>query len=399
MKGDLSQPIAAPEHGGPPLRVLFLSWNFPPVVGGIEAMAEQLFLGLADRGHDVRLLTCGSEGYPPRSGVERASRPGIPAYVGFALRRGWTLCETWRPDVLLCGSVVSGPAAWWLSRRFGLPYLLVVYGGELRKQGSLYRASLRLFMAGAKRICAISRQTADLLWPFRVAADRVRLVYPGVRAGEFSGDRAGARAVFPEWEGRRVLLTVGRLIRRKGVLEFVEQVMPGLARRYPDVLYLVVGEDATRSLLHAERMKERIREAIGRLKLERHVQLLGRVEDARLNRIFHRADIFVLPGRDIPGDAEGFGIVFSEAALAGAPGVATRVGGMPEAVLDEQTGLVVEPDNPRALEEALARLLENGPLRRRMAAAGAEHVRRELDWPIICAKYETMLRECLPIQP
>ena len=118
MNREIQEPEAAPAHKGRPLRVLFLSWNFPPVVGGIEAMAEQLFSGLAARGHDVRLLTCGAEGFSPRPGVERAPKPGIPAYLRFALRRGWNLCKTWRPDVMLCGSVVSGPVAWLLSRRF-----------------------------------------------------------------------------------------------------------------------------------------------------------------------------------------------------------------------------------------------------------------------------------------
>jgi phosphatidylinositol alpha-1,6-mannosyltransferase len=115
--------------------------------------------------------------------------------------------------------------------------------------------------------------------------------------------------------------------------------------------------------------------------------LLGKIPDEDLLRLYFLADIFILPCLDIPGDVEGFGIVFAEAALAGAASVATRVGGIPEAVQDEVTGLLAEPGDFKGLVERIARLLTNESERKRLAEAGARRARAELAWPVIIQAY------------
>ena len=102
------------------MRILILSWNFPPALGGIEVVVDHLFNGLRHRGHEVRLLAPLAEAATSPD-VERAAKKGIPAYLRFCLSRGAALCREFKPEVIVCGSIVSAPAAWWLSRRHKIP--------------------------------------------------------------------------------------------------------------------------------------------------------------------------------------------------------------------------------------------------------------------------------------
>lgn len=373
------------------LKILFPSWNFPPAVGGIEHLIGHVFHGLVARGHEVVLLTARREGAPAVPGVHAAPRPGLAAFVLFTFTAGFRWMRRLRPDVILCGSLVSAPAGWLLSRLFRRPYAVLAYGGELVHGGWLYRAVARFVLRRADLLLPISRHTRDLLEGAGVPMARSVIVHPGVDAAAFDTPPAGGTPP-TGCEGRKVLLIVGRLIRRKGVLEFVENVMPGLARRYPDALLLVAGEDAKASLLHkAGGMRAAIESAIAARGLGDRVRLLGQVSDADLWHLYRRADLFLLPCLDIPGDVEGFGIVFSEAALAGTPSLATRVGGIPDAVADGVSGLLTPPGDWAALEEAAARLLGDDALRASLGRAAAARARAEFDWPVICAKYEDAL--------
>jgi phosphatidylinositol alpha-1,6-mannosyltransferase len=373
------------------MKILFLSWNYPPARGGIERLVENLFHALSAR-HEVRLLTAHAGGAPDEPGVERAPKPGIAAYLWFVFRRGWSLCRADRPDVILCGTVVPAPVAVLLRWRFGVPFVVPTYGSDILREGWLYQMAFRWLLRRAATVVAVSGQTRNLLAKRGFDPAAIRVIYPGVKAADF--DRRPA-AIAPELEamvsGRKVVLTVGRLIRRKGVLEFVEGVMPQLCRDRPDVLYLVVGDDAKASLVHHERLRDRIAARVGELGLDSHVRLLGSLSDADLLALYFRSHVFVLPCLDIPGDVEGFGIVFLEAALAGMPSAATRVGGIPEAVEDGVTGLIVPPGDPAAMCNAVERLLSDDTLRSRMAAAGADRARRAFGWPAIASRYEKVL--------
>jgi glycosyltransferase involved in cell wall biosynthesis len=148
--------------------------------------------------------------------------------------------------------------------------------------------------------------------------------------------------------------------------------------------------------MHKERMKDRIAAEIERQGLQDHVRLLGALEGDALAGLFHRIDLFVMPCLDVPGDVEGFGIVFLEAALGGAPSVATRVGGIPDAVLDGETGLLVAPGDFEAMAAAIRRLIGDGALREQLATAAADRARMFFSWEAITQAYEDVLRECLP---
>lgn len=394
MKSEIQRPAGQARASGGPMNVLLLSWNFPPAVGGIEYVVENLFRGLRHKGHEVRVVTSHAAGEPREDGVFRAPLPGIAAYVAYSVLKGWALCLRGKPDVLLCGSVVGAPAAWLLSRLFRRPYVVIVHGSDVLHPGAIYQKSVRFLYRRADRLCANSRHTQSLLEQIGVSPARIDVIHPGVRAELFArAPEKGAEEVLESTKGKRVLLYVGRLVRRKGLLEFIEHVMPALVQAHPEVMLVVVGEDATASLIHRrESTRERIDAKVRELGLAQNVKMVRHLPDTDLVRLYFRADILVLPCLDIPGDVEGFGIVFSEAALAGVPAVSTHVGGVPDAVEDGATGVLAEPGDWDGLRRAVTNLLENETLRRRMGEAAAARARRLFDWPVIVSMYEECLR-------
>jgi len=375
------------------MRVLLLTWNFPPTIGGIEYVAAHLFHGLAAAGSEVEVVTRAAPGAPDDPRIHRARRAGLPAFLFHALRRGAASCRRWRPDLVVCASVVAALPAYLLRRAFGIPYVVLVHGSDVLHPGRLYRRAVRFLLRGAGAITANSEGTRRLLIDFGIAADRVVVVHPGVEA--WSGSAEVSPAWLPRLAGRQVLLSVGRLIRRKGLLEFIEQVLPDLRVSHPGILLVVVGEDAAESLIHRERMRERLDSAVRARGLADQVLFTGGLPDAELHALLRRADLFVLPAIPVPGDVEGFGIVFLEAALEGTPAVATRLGGIPEAVVDGETGLLVEPGDPRAMLEAVRRLLDDDRLRARLGDAARRRAREDFAWSVVVARYVRVFEDCV----
>lgn len=378
------------------MKILMLSWNFAPVIGGLEDLVTQQFAGLRRAGNDVQIATAHAHNVLPQEGVWRAARPGLFAYLVHALRTGWSLARRWRPDVILCGSVVTVPIGWLLSRWFRLRFVVIVYGGDLVYEHWLVRPAIRFALRRADRVVAISRHTLHLAESIGLDPSRMSIVTPGVDLEPFDTQQPldptdGELDV--GFEGRQVLLSVGRLVRRKGILEFVERVLPRLVDADASVLYLVVGGDATASLAHRERLSDKIGARIDELGLADHARLLGQVSDAKLVALFRRADLFVLPVLDVPGDIEGFGIVFLEAALGFTASVSTRVGGIPDAVVDGETGALVAPGDYDAMADAIGRLMADAELRDRLARQGEARARREFGWDAIAARLEQELVE------
>ncbi len=275
-------------------------------------------------------------------------------------------CVRQRPDVLHCGQILeTGLYAPWLKRRFGIPYCVHVYGEELSAYARRPRTRrwMQRVLEGASGIAANSRFTQGLLHDAVGYTGPSLLTPPGVDADRFvPGDAAAARAHLGLGDGL-VLLTVARLMRRKGH-DRVLEVLPRLRRRFPDVQYLIAGTGPE---------EVRLRRLAAELGVEASVRFLGRVSDADLVPLFQAADVFVHPNRQTEtGDVEGFGIVFLEANACGVPVVGGRSGGTVDAIRHGETGFLIDPDSSDELADTLTALLSDPALRQRLGRAGRE---------------------------
>ena len=169
-----------------------------------------------------------------------------------------------------------------------------------------------------------------------------------------------------------VILTAARLVPRKGV-DMVIMALPEILSHYPDVLYLVAGtgEDLPR-----------LKQLAHQTGCAKHVRF-DRPFDNRTEAHYYycSADIFAMPARHIPHESvEGFGIVYAEAGFYGLPVIGGRAGGVSDAIVDGITGLLVDPENPHDISEAIITLLKDNALRERMGTEGNAHSINELTW-------------------
>jgi glycosyltransferase involved in cell wall biosynthesis len=154
---------------------------------------------------------------------------------------------------------------------------------------------------------------------------------------------------------------------------------------------VIVGANPTESLTHRDDMVTEIAAAASRLNLERHVMLLGSLSDDDVVKLYQTCDLVVLPALATPDDVEGFGIVLLEAAAAGKPVVATRVGGIPDAVEQGKSGLLVEAGEYDALSRATVDLLSDEKQRQMMGAYARKRLSEHFTWEKIFPLYETAL--------
>ena len=373
--------------------ILLVSELFPPAVGGSAVLLKNVYERLAES--SVTVLT--GESAPPLGGDGRltvvrrpmsADRWGIltPAGLGRHLRTARSIRSlAASPHAIVhCGRALPEGVSALVARSVGgARYVCWTHGEELayarssRELGVL----MRLVHRGAAAVIANSRNSARLLVSMGVSAERVHVVYPGVDATRFhpgAADRRSRQAMAPH--GELVMLSVGRLQSRKGhdlaiaALDSIRQEIPGLR-------YVIAGDGEERQRLERIVSERGLRDA---------VTFAGNVPDEALPALYAASDFFVHPNRVEGEDFEGFGIVFLEAAASGRAVIGGATGGVPEAVEEGVTGLLVGGTDPQELAGAIRRLALSAELRQRMGQAGRRRVLTDFTWERAAAKVSAL---------
>jgi len=177
---------------------------------------------------------------------------------------------------------------------------------------------------------------------------------------------------------KKILLSVGRFVRRKGFDWFILNVVPRLLSRSKDWLYLLVGDGP---------LKEDIKEIIAQYALGNRIYLLGSIDDSTLRLIYNASDIFVMPNVSITGDIEGFGIVAAEAASCRIPVVASDLAGISSHVVDGSIGFLVRPLDAMGFANAIHGLLEQDDLRTEIGENAKRFALSKFEWRQIAFRY------------
>jgi phosphatidyl-myo-inositol dimannoside synthase len=242
---------------------------------------------------------------------------------------------------------------------------------------ALYAGTRQRVIAELDGVFPVSTYARGLVASIGARTDHALVVSNGCDAERFApGPVADKPARVLGLFGRPVLLSVGRLVPRKGV-DTVLHALRRLGARHPELRYVVCGDGPERPQL--ERLAEQLRVA-------HMVRFLGQVPAEALPDVYRLCDIFVHAARQEEADVEGFGLVLLEASASGKPVVATRSGGVTDAVQHEQTGLLCEPQDAAALAGSIARLLEDGALAQRLGEQGRAHVLAKASWDGVCAR-------------
>ena len=365
--------MVASEMAGPRMgddahpRILLITRNLPPLRGGMERLNLHMARALANWSELTIIGPAGCRPLlPPACRVIEVPVRPLRRFLLHSLCAAWTQAKT-PLDIVLAGSGLAAVAARFAARRSGARAVAYVHGLDLLARHPVYRALWLPALRGLDQAIANSANTARIAARAGVAAGRITVVHPGVTppdAPPAAGDAFRREHGLGE---RPLLLSVGRLTARKGLYEFVRDALPAIRQKHPQVLLLVIGDDAPDALAGATTGGRAALEALAAsLGLAEHVRLLGPCDDDTLRQAYFAADVHVFPVRDLPGDVEGFGMVAIEAAAHGLPTVAFAVGGVPDAVNPGQSGCLVPAGQYGEFAAAVCRLLAAGreaPLR------------------------------------
>jgi phosphatidylinositol alpha-1,6-mannosyltransferase len=256
----------------------------------------------------------------------------------------------------------------------GLPYLCYAHGEEMTCASQSRELSwlVRRVFNRAELVLANSRNTERILREYwQLPPERIRLLHPGVATQRFvPAARDAAVRTQLGWGERPVLLTVGRLQRRKGHDHLI-LALRSIRQTIPNVLYAIVGDGDERASLKG---------LVAREGLEEQVQFLGELNEQQVIQCYQQCDLFVLPNRQIGQDIEGFGIVLLEAQACGKPVVAGTSGGTAETMRIPETGQVVSCERPEELAALLSELLGDRARLTRMGEAARSWVVEHFDW-------------------
>jgi phosphatidyl-myo-inositol dimannoside synthase len=374
--------------------ILVITWNFPPRRGGMEQLLGSLCDELS-KNHQLFIITASDRSCPAKTGIFRPSRPGLLAFFAYALWKGALLLR-WHRDIRIVfgGSVLVTPLVCILARIFQRKSLIQAHGLDLLYPGFLYQMFIVRWLRFCDHIIANSSYTAALAKDKGASEESITIIHPGVHWQRFLLETS-AELLKAErgLEGKKIILFVGRLARRKGVKEFVEKSLGRIIQELPDVRFLIVGDNPKDSLTHRDDVRTEIEQAISVCHLEEHVQWLGALSDDDLVKVYNLCDVVLLPILRMKGDVEGFGIVALEAAAAAKPVVATSVGGVPDAVENGKSGIVVAPEDYEMMSLSIIKLLAQDEIRSSFGEYAQRRVREKFCWSSTISRYEKTLAE------
>jgi len=381
-------------------KILLLSDIFPPKTGGTGRLYWEIYSRLPRD----RILVAAGEG-PGADEFDRTHDPetirlpiemrtrGIRSFRN--LQHYWTLASRVGAIVgregitaIHCArNLPEGFVAYLVRKRRGTEYLCYAHGEDIGVSSTSRELAwmTRRVFAAASLVIASSQNTRDMLLnEWGLPDSKVRHFTPGVDTRQFAPAPPDEiiRAELG-WAGRTVLLTVGRLQKRKGQ-DCLIRALKEIRRTHPDVLYAVLGDGDELPQLQA------LADAEG---VAGNVQFLGGASDEILRRCYQQCDLFVLPNRTVGRDFEGFGMVLLEAQACGKPVVAGASGGTAETMRIPETGRVVACDTPGPLAALLTELLSDPAELRAMGARGREWVCAHFDWDALSRRAAELFSE------
>ncbi len=381
-----------------------ITQDFPPRTGGIQTYCAELgrrFAAACERFEMVAPAEQGADALDATLAYRvHRLRTSSDRMVFATLRTSGTLGKRGF-DAVFHAQWTTLPAGLWLRRQGRVRRVFVAaHGRELLLNvveqvpgvGAAYAAARDALLRKADLLLPVSCYTRGLLADAGVSTKAIHVASGGVDANTFHRrDGAAFRAEHGLGDGPLVI-TVCRLVPRKGIDTTLE-ALAQLRERIPGVRYGIGGSGPDRGRLQA-----RVRE----LGLHNTVRFLGHVPDLAMASCLSAADVVCMPARSEPPDVEGFGLVFLEAGACETVVIGANAGGVPDAIVHGETGLLVEPSDPRGLADALHTLLTQPKLRARMGAAARARIEAQCTWDHTASRLMDAMRASLagePIRP
>lgn len=360
-------------------RVLFISHAFPPTVGGVET-------------HNFELSKWLSELTPVTTIANKRGRKNLPFFGFYAVFKIIQLLP--KHDVVLLGSGVLGLLGWMVKLFSKKPVICVVHGLDINYNSKslnvwyesflvfLYQSLwTKVFLPKLDKFIAVGNETVRVAIKHGISQEKIVFVPNGVDTEKNLTDNKRKDIEIAighadlAIEDKKIILTHGRLAKRKGVAWFINNVMPKLSEEF---IYVVSGDGPD---------KQNVINAIEKNNLFNRVIMLGRVSDEHRNILFNTADLFVQPNIKIPGDMEGFGISVIEACACRLPVLASALEGLIDSIKEGKNGFLVEHENVEAYVQKINELFAEGNPREIYGERTRQFIIENYRWDHIAQKY------------
>ncbi|QBG47328.1 glycosyltransferase family 1 protein [Verrucomicrobia bacterium S94] len=375
--------------------VLIQTNEFPPISGGVGSYCLGFASALVRRGVRVRVVAA------RKTKMDDAYDATLPFPVHRAYQRIPVIRHFFRAiQMIKCLSLDRDAVLWaaeWrsgmvtalLSFLFRRKMMITIHGTEFLDQNDSF--FLRLFAMPvyrrAWRIIAISDYTHKIIVEgLPQYADKTVVIKNGINAEQFSDvprERVEALIARYQLQRKRIILSLCRLVPRKGVDQAII-AFSKLRTSVPDAVLVIAGTGPE---------EVRLKELVARLDLGESVVFTGYVPDEEIALWYHASSLYIMLSRKDGAYVEGFGLTFLEANACGKPVVGGDHGGVPEAVIDGETGYIVDPLDPIAAAKAMEKILLDKDLYERMSLAGLALVHGEASWDRAAGEIIELLKD------
>jgi glycosyltransferase involved in cell wall biosynthesis len=416
------------------MRILALTHTYPRYQGDTNGPFVRFLMDeLARRGHDVRVLAAWDEAYSPEElETDRDTKGRIRArlrtfrYAPFAAWHQLGYSRTIKADIRLKAHmlllapllIVAGFFALWrearrfkpdliqahwflpnaftaslVSRLTGIPLVATLHGSDVfvAEKGFPFNLMSKLALARLGRLTSCSPELRDRICKLGLTRERSHVIPYAVDPDLLDArpDPAAAKAfrdhVLKDSDGP-LLLVLGRLVYKKG-FNFLLDALPDVLKDHPGLQLVIAGEGD---------LESELKQQVSQLKIEASVHFAGRLLRDQIGPAMAACDLFLMPSvHDSAGNVDGLPNVILEAMAAARPVIASRIAGIPLAVKDRLTGLLVEAASAPALAAGLKDALSDPKRMQDWGRAGRALIESELNWPAVAARYECVFKDLI----
>ncbi|WP_128893749.1 glycosyltransferase family 4 protein [Longirhabdus pacifica] len=380
-------------------KMLLVTGVFLPGIGGMQNYYSHL---CKNSGQNVTVLAPHYEGDEQfdakqpyriiRGDFFRDEKVNVTSWIKL-FRKTNRVIKQEKIEVTMYGYILIGLIGWIFNVLFGRKYMVSTHGKDVLEFKHIPVLSMiaKMILKRAHRVVANSQYTKRIVMSYGVSPHKIDIVNPGVAS--IPGKKEKNQDLIEKYklENKFVLLSVSRLVRRKGHDKVIE-ALPGIVRAVPNAVYVIVGDGPERERLEQLAITHNVGE---------HIVFVGKLGDEKeVEHFYHLCDVFIMVSRQlkVKGDVEGFGIVYLEAASCVKPVIAGDSGGVSEAVLHQKTGLLVDPLHRDGIVDAVTTMHADPALRDRIAQQAYERVTRQFTYSILAKQFDQVIEKACDVE-
>lgn len=342
-------------------KILIVTRNLPPLIGGMERLNWHIADELS-HDHEVFLLSHAEakKQAPNNCYFFGVTLNPLPLFLILAFFQTFLICLRHKPDILFAGSGLTAPIVVFWAKIFSKKSIVYVHGLDINNSSQIYQKLWLPFIRQANQIIANSTPTKNLAIQKNIDVTKIEIIHPGVSFPPPPKNHILINSLKDRFNlhEKKILLSVGRLTERKGILEFVEKCLPSIINTEPNTRLVIVGDTAINALNNKVQTQNQILEVAIQYNIEKNIVFTGGIGDLELSQFYYLADLHVFPVKHIPNDPEGFGMVAIEAAAHGTPTVAFATGGVIDAISHKKSGYLIKLDDYTSLTNIIIKLLD-----------------------------------------